>query len=153
MLYYTSCDQFDHLFYSTERRNLYQERNDLRLHGTQACPACVKASHLATPFSKEETHIMATTGMTPSENARAVAAMVREEDLQELEALHSELVNRVDQARSDGRVYLMSQYVRLIALVSPDIDRVQRRFKRETLASLRKDHKTLKEQRKANTTS
>ncbi len=47
----------------------------------------------------------------------------------------------------------MSQYVRLIALVSPEIDRVQRRFKRETLASLRKDHKTLKEQRKANAVS
>ncbi len=96
---------------------------------------------------------MATTGIIPAESARAVASMVREEDLQELEALHSELVKRVDQARSDGRVYLMSQYVRLIALVSPEIDRVQRRFKRETLASLRKDHKTLKEQRKANTTS
>ena len=96
---------------------------------------------------------MATTGMTPAETARAVASMVREEDLQELEALHSELVKRVDQARSDGRVYLMSQYVRLIALVSPEIDRVQRRFKRETLAALRKDHKTLKEQRKASAAS
>src|SRR6266853_1893070 len=74
-------------------------------------------------------------GMTPGENARAVAAMVREEDLQELEALHSELVKRVDQARTDGRVYLMSQYVRLIALVSPEIDRVQRRFKRETFTT------------------
>ena len=88
---------------------------------------------------------MATTnGITPGENARAVAAMVREEDLQELEALHSELVKRVDQARSDGRLYLMGQYVRLVALVSPEIKRVQARFKRETLAALRKDHKELK---------
>jgi hypothetical protein len=87
--------------------------------------------------------------MTPGENARAVAAMVREEDLAELEALHSELVKRVDQARTDGRLYLMSQYVRLIALVSPEIDRVQRRFKRETLATLRKDHKALKEATRA----
>jgi hypothetical protein len=95
---------------------------------------------------------MADNTMTPGENARAVVAMVREEDLAELEALHSELVKRVDQARTDGRIYLMSQYVRLIALVSPEIDRVQRRFKRETLATLRKDHKALKEATRANGT-
>ena len=41
---------------------------------------------------------MATNGITPSENARAVAAMVREEDLQELEDLHSELVKRARMA-------------------------------------------------------
>ena len=96
---------------------------------------------------------MANDGMTPSENVRAIASMVREEDLAELEALHSELVKRVDQARADGRIYLMSQYVRLIALVSPEIDRVQRRFKRETLAALRKDHRALKEQSKSDTTA
>lgn len=88
--------------------------------------------------------------LTPSESARAVAGMVREEDLQELEALHSELVSRVDKARTDGRLFMMSQYVRLISLVSPEIDRIQRRFKRETLASLRKDHAALKEQHKSN---
>ena len=93
---------------------------------------------------------MADNGLTPSENARIAASMVREEDLAELEALHSELVKRVDQARSDGRVYLMGQYVRLVALVSPEIKRVQARFKRETLATLRKDHKALKESSRAN---
>ena len=93
---------------------------------------------------------MATNDMTPRDDARAAAAMVREEDLDELEALHSDLVKRVDQARADGRIYLMSQYVRLIALVSPEIDRVQRRFKRETLATLRRDHKALKEATRAN---
>ncbi len=91
---------------------------------------------------------MANTGMTPSENARAAAAMVREEDLADLEALHSDLVKRVDQARADGRIYLMSQYVRLVALVSPEVDRIQRRFKRETLAALRKDHKMAKLEQK-----
>lgn len=96
---------------------------------------------------------MADNPMTPSEEARIAASMVREEDLEELEALHSELVKRVDQARSDGRVYLMGQYVRLVALVSPEIKRVQARFKRETLAALRKDHKALKEQRKNSSTS
>jgi len=93
---------------------------------------------------------MADTSMTPSENARISASIVREEDLEELEGLHSELVKRVDQARADGRVYLMSQYVRLVSLVSPEIDRIQRRFKRETLAALRKEHKALKQEQKAN---
>jgi hypothetical protein len=93
---------------------------------------------------------MANNGLTPTENAHAVAGMVREEDLSELENLHSELVKRVDQARTDGRLFMMSQYVRLISLVSPEIDRIQRRFKRETLASLRKDHQALKLEHKAN---
>jgi hypothetical protein len=91
---------------------------------------------------------MANTSMTASENARVGASIVREEDLEELEGLHSELVKRVDQARADGRVYLMSQYVRLVSLVSPEIDRIQRRFKRETLAALRKEHKALKQEKK-----
>ena len=96
---------------------------------------------------------MATNDMTPRDDARALASMVREEDLGDLEALHSDLVKRVDQARADGRVYLMSQYVRLIALVSPEIDRVQRRFKRETLAALRRDHKALREEKKQGATT
>ncbi len=86
---------------------------------------------------------MASNGMTPSESARAAASMIREEDLEDLEKMHKELIAKVDQARSDGRIYLMSQYVRLVALISPEVDRVQRRFKRETLAALRKDHKEL----------
>jgi hypothetical protein len=96
---------------------------------------------------------MATNDMTPRDDARTIASMVREEDLGDLEALHSDLVKRVDQARTDGRVYLMSQYVRLIALVSPEIDRVQRRFKRETLAALRRDHKALREEKKQGATT
>ena len=87
---------------------------------------------------------MANTGMTPSENARAAAVVVREEDLEELEALHSDLQKRIDQARDDGRLFMMAQYVRLQAMVSPEIDRVQRRFKREMLAANRKEHKRLK---------
>lgn len=96
---------------------------------------------------------MATNDMTPRDDARAVAGMVREEDLQELEALHSDLVKKVDQARTDGRIYLMAQYVRMIALISPEIDRVQRRFKRETLATLRKDHKELAKGSRTNATA
>jgi len=89
-------------------------------------------------------------GMTPGENARAVAAMVREEDLQELEALQAELVNRVDKARGDGRLYLMGQYVRLVALVSPEIKRIRARFHRENLAALRRDHRELRLAQKEN---
>src|ERR1700686_5397632 len=102
-------------------------------------------------MSKEDIP-MATNDMTPRDDARALASMAREEDLRDLEELGSDLVKRVDQARADGRVYLMSQYVRLIALVSPEIDRVQRRFKRETLAALRRDHKALREERKQGAT-
>lgn len=93
---------------------------------------------------------MANNGMTPAESARVVAAMVREEDLEELEALHSELVKRVDQARQDGRLFMMGQYVRLVALVAPEIKRINARFQRETLATLRKDHKALKIAHKQN---
>src|SRR6266705_3090536 len=83
-------------------------------------------------------------GLTPGENARLVASVVDENDLEELEALHKDLLNRVDQARTDGRIFMCGQYVRLVALVSPEIDRIQKRFKRETLAAIRKDHKQLK---------
>jgi hypothetical protein len=92
---------------------------------------------------------MANNGMTASENGRAVAAMVREEDLEELKDLHTDLQKRIDQARTDGRLFMMSQYVRLLALVTPEIDRIQRRFNRETLAAHRKEHKALKLEAKA----
>jgi hypothetical protein len=69
---------------------------------------------------------------------------IREEDLEELEALHRDLLAKAQQAREDGRVYLMSQYVRLVALVSPEIKRIRDRFDREVLASIRKEHKMLK---------
>jgi len=90
-----------------------------------------------------------TNGLTPGENARLVASFVDENDLEELETLHKDLLARVDQARADGRIFMMGQYTRLVALVSPEIDRIQKRFKRETLAAIRKDHKTLKLEAKA----
>lgn len=78
----------------------------------------------------------------------AATSMVREEDLEALEGLLKELQTRVDEAHNDGRVYLMSQYVRLVALVSPEIDRIHRRFKRDNLAYMRKTHKLLKLEQK-----
>lgn len=87
---------------------------------------------------------MANTGMSPSEHARIVAGVVREEDLEELEALHSELMKRIDQAHSDGRLFMGGQYVRLVALIAPEIKRIRARFQRESLAAARKEHKQLK---------
>jgi hypothetical protein len=77
---------------------------------------------------------------------KTATAFVREEDLQDLEALRHDLMERCDRARDDGRVYLMAQYTRLIALVMPEIKRIRDRFDRETLAAIRKEHKMLKGQ-------
>jgi hypothetical protein len=76
---------------------------------------------------------------------RAHQATVREEDLEDLEALKRDLLDRVNKARADGRIYLMSQYTRLVALISPEIKRIRDRFDREVLASVRKDEKALRE--------
>ena len=78
-----------------------------------------------------------------------MAMAPREEDLQELEDLYRDMQERVDKARTDGRVYMMQEYTRILALVSPEIDRIQKRFKRESLAAFRKEHKDLKAQAKA----
>ncbi len=75
--------------------------------------------------------------------ARAFVS-VREEDLEDLEALKSDLLARVEKAREDGRVYLMSQYTRLVALISPEIKRIRDRFDRETLAAVRKEEAELR---------
>lgn len=82
--------------------------------------------------------------------ARDHASFVREEDLDELEAMKRDLLAKVDQARDAGRVYLMSQYTRLLALISPEIKRIRDRFDRETLANVRKEEAALRlEARKA----
>jgi hypothetical protein len=69
---------------------------------------------------------------------------IREEDLEDLEALKRDLLGRVNKAHDDGRVYLMSQYTRLVALISPEIKRIRDRFDRETLAMVRKEEAALK---------
>ncbi len=94
---------------------------------------------------------MATNGMTPSENARTVAAMVREEDLEDLKSMRDDLQKKIDAARDDGRVFAMSLYVRLLALVSYESDRIQRRFNREALAANRREHKELARARRSGT--
>ena len=61
-----------------------------------------------------------------------------------MEEFHRKLQERIDQARNDGCLYIMGQWVRVQALISVEIDRVQRRFKREVVATNRKEHQRLK---------
>lgn len=92
---------------------------------------------------------MADANTVTQDTIRAHQATVREEDLEDLEALKRDLLDRVNKAHDDGRVYLMSQYTRLIALISPEIKRIRDRFDRETLATVRKEEATLKKAAKA----
>lgn len=82
-------------------------------------------------------------------NARQLATFVREEDLEDLEQLSKQLEDLAHKSREDGRIYLLQQYTRLMAIVDPEIDRVKKRFKRENLAFLRKEEKRLKAEKRA----
>lgn len=83
------------------------------------------------------------------EKIKNLAQTVREEDLEELEDLRRNLQEKADQARESGRVFMMQQYIMLIANVSPQIKRIRDRFDREALADFRKAHKSLKAQARA----
>lgn len=72
------------------------------------------------------------------------AQTIREEDLQDLQDFLRELKSRVQKAHDDGRTFMMQQYTILVATVSPQVSRLQRRFEREDLAAFRKQHKHLK---------
>ena len=56
---------------------------------------------------------------------------------------------RVDQARDDGRLFMMNEYVVLLAQVTTKINRIQARFNRDTLAGMRKEHKDLRAEARA----
>lgn len=89
------------------------------------------------------------TNINDIRNAKQLASFVREEDLEDLEKLRAQIEDMAHQARSDGRVYLLAQYTRLLATVNPEIDRVKKRFQRENLAFLRKEHTRLKQEFKS----
>ncbi len=72
-------------------------------------------------------------------NGKTMSMAPTEEDLKDLEGLLASLQKDVDKARDDGRIFMMNEYVRLVALVSPEINRIQARFKREILAASRKE--------------
>lgn len=88
---------------------------------------------------------MATNNVTGTQ----LASMVREEDLEELEAFLKELEDKAHQAKDDGRIYMAQQYIVLVANVNAEVHRIRARFKREAIASLRKDTKRLKEEQRA----
>ncbi|GER87590.1 hypothetical protein KDW_17520 [Dictyobacter vulcani] len=81
-------------------------------------------------------------------NAAQLATFVREEDLEDMEKLSKDLEDYAHKARQDGRIYLLQQYIRLTAIINPEIDRIKRRFQRENLAFLRKEEKRLKKEAK-----
>jgi hypothetical protein len=87
---------------------------------------------------------MATNGVVAGKDNKSLAWMVRDEDLQELEDLKRTLLEKGDQARANGALYLSAQYTRLVALISPEIKRIRDRFDRETLAAVRKEEAALK---------
>lgn len=75
-----------------------------------------------------------------------LASMVREEDLEELEGVLKELEESAHKAKDDGRIYMAQQYIVLISNVNAEVHRIRARFKREAIASLRKETKTKKEE-------
>jgi len=79
-----------------------------------------------------------------------LASMVREEDLEDLEALLKDLEDKGHQAKDDGRLYMADQYIILIATVNAETHKLRARFKREAIASLRKETKLKKEEARAN---
>ncbi len=79
---------------------------------------------------------------------RAAQSMVTPDDLEDMQKLLTEIENWIEQAHKDGRIYIGSQYVRLLALVQPEVIRVERRFRRETLAMHRKQSVLLKQEQK-----
>lgn len=82
-------------------------------------------------------------------NSAKLATFVREEDLEDLEKFSKDLEDYAHKAREDGRIYLLQQYIRLSAIINPEIDRIKRRFQRENLAYLRKEEKRLKAEHRA----
>ncbi len=77
-------------------------------------------------------------------NGKTMSMAPTEADLADLEKLLRSLQEDVDKARDDGRIFMMQEYVRLVALVSPEINRIQARFKREILAESRKEQADMK---------
>src|SRR5258708_15433454 len=91
---------------------------------------------------------MATKAQTPTQNGKALAWTVREEDLEDMEALKRDLIGKATTAQEDGRLFIASQFTQLVAVISPEIKRIRDRFDREQLSGIRKEQKELKLQAK-----
>ena len=86
--------------------------------------------------------------MANKRDQKSMEAIIRPEDLEELQDFRGALQERIDKAHEDGRVYLMSQYTVMMATVSCAITKIQARFERDAMASTRKELKALKEEMK-----
>jgi len=86
----------------------------------------------------------------PHPTGAQLASMVREEDLEDLEKLLKDLEDSAHKAKDDGRIYMAQQYIVLVANVNAEVHRIRARFKREAIASLRKETKRIKDEQRAN---
>jgi hypothetical protein len=75
---------------------------------------------------------------------QSLAFSIREEDLEELEELASDLRNRVQTHHDNGRLFMMQKYTEMLAGITTDIRKIRARFDRESIASMRKMHKEAK---------
>lgn len=82
-------------------------------------------------------------------NGRELALAPTEHDLEDLDALRQDMSGRIDKAREDGRLYMMNEYVLLLSQVTSKINKIQARFNRDTLASMRKEHADLRAEARA----
>lgn len=91
---------------------------------------------------------MAGSSKQTQKSLNQAATMIREEDLEDMQKLLSELKGRVQKAHDDGRTFMMQQYTLMVATISPQVTRIQKRFEREDLSAFRKMHRHLKKQGK-----
>ena len=77
-------------------------------------------------------------------NGKTITVAPIEQDLTDLEELRRDMQERVDAAHADGRVFMMQQYVLLLAQVTSTMNRIQARFNREMLADMRRTHSDLR---------
>jgi F0F1-type ATP synthase epsilon subunit len=83
-----------------------------------------------------------------AENTKSAAAIVREEDLSDLQGFQSHVEEKIATARDEGRIYMMQQYVRILAGVTSEVKKISARFERERMASHNNELKTMKKAKK-----
>lgn len=87
---------------------------------------------------------MAKANKTATLNGKQITVAPIEQDLTDLENLRRDMQTHVDEAHNDGRVFMMQEYVLLLAQITSTINKVQARFNREMLADMRRTHKDLR---------
>lgn len=92
---------------------------------------------------------MATPTIKTATNGKSLAWSIREEDLEDLEAMRNDLLGKAQSSLDDGRLFISSFYTKLAATVGPEIKRIRDRFDRETLASTRRELKDRKAEERA----